>query len=67
MYRFVLLLPDDTPYDPPCLVTNVSDQNVGAEIELQNGDRVSVLGADTAISTHLRALGFNGVLTVEPV
>jgi hypothetical protein len=67
MYRFVLLLPDDTPYDPPCLVTNVVDQDVGDEIRLQNGERARVLEADTAISTHLRALGFNGVLTVEPV
>jgi hypothetical protein len=67
MYRFVLLLPDDSPYDPPCLVTNVSDQDVGAEIELQNGDRARVLETDRAISTHLRALGFSGVLTVEPV
>ena len=67
MYRFVLLLPDDTPYDPPCLVTNDGDQNVGAEIELQNGDRARVLESDTSISTHLRALGFSGVLIVEPV
>ena len=67
MYRFVLLLPDDTPYDPPCLVTTIPEQDVGDEIRLQNGDRARVLESDTAISTHLRALGFNGILTVEPI
>ena len=67
MFRFVLMLPDKRPNDPPCLVTPVADHVVGAEIGLQNGARARVLETDTAIPTHLRALGFSGVLTVQPL
>jgi hypothetical protein len=67
MFRYVLLLADQQPNDPPCLVTPVPNPPVGAEIELANGTRARVLERDTAIHSHMRALGFNGVLTVEPV
>ena len=67
MFRFILLLPDQQANDPPCLVTTVAEHAVGTEVELQTGDKVLVLETDTAISTHLRALGFSGILTVRPV
>jgi hypothetical protein len=67
MFRFVLLLPDETPCDPPCLVTTANHLDVGAEISLVGGTRVRVVESDDAAHTHLRALGFSGVLTVEPL
>ena len=67
MFRYVLLLADQQPNDPPCLVTPVPDPPVGGEIELANGTRARVLDRNTTVHSHMRALGFNGVLTVEPV
>jgi hypothetical protein len=67
MYRFVLLQTDDEPYDPPCFVTPDGDHEIGAEIRLGDGGAARILETNTAIPTHLRALGFSGVFRVEPV
>ena len=67
MYRFVLLLSNDEPYDPPCFVTPVSEHRVGAQIRLKNGRNVRIAATHTATEPHMRALGFSGVFTVEPV
>jgi hypothetical protein len=67
VFRYILLLPDHQSNDPPCLVTPVPDPPVGGEIELANGTRALVLERDTAVHSHMRALGFSGVLTVEPI
>ena len=67
MFRYILLLSDQQPNDPPCLVTPVPSPRVGSEVELADGSRARVLDTNTTVHSHMRALGFSGVLTVEPV
>ena len=67
MFRFILISADDQPYEPPSYVTESEDWSAGDEIVPNNGGIARILDVDTEIHQHLRALGFSGVLTVEPV
>ncbi len=66
MFRFILISPDDQPYEPPSFVTPSDDWSAGDEIVPGNGGIARILDVDTDIHQHLRALGFCGVFTVEP-
>ena len=67
MFRFILISPDDEPYEPPTFLTSSADWSVGDEIAPGHGDNARILDVDTEIHQHVRALGFTGVFTVEPV
>jgi hypothetical protein len=67
MFRFILISPDDQPYEPPSYVSASDDWSAGDEIVPGNGGIARILDVDTEIHQHLRALGFRGVFTVEPV
>ena len=67
MFRFILISSDDQPYEPPSFVTDDAHWAAGDEIVPGHGGIARILDVDTDIHQHLRALGFNGVFTVEPV
>ena len=67
MFRFILISPNDQPYEPPTFLTPTDDWCAGDEIDARHGACARILDVDTDIHQHLRALGFSGVFTVEPV
>ena len=67
MFRYILISPDDDPYEPPAFLTASADWSVGDEIDPGHGGSARILDVDTEIHQHLRALGFRGVITVEPL
>ena len=67
MFRFILISPDDQPYEPPAFLTPTADWSVGDEIDPGDGAHARILDVNMDIHQHLRALGFRGVFTVEPV
>jgi len=67
MFRYILISRDDQPYEPPSFATSDAQWSVGDEIVPGHGGIARILDVNTDIHQHLRALGFNGVFTVEPV
>jgi hypothetical protein len=67
VFRFILISPNDQPYEPPSFVTESADWSPGDEIVPGHGGIARILDVDTSLHQHLRALGFTGVFTVEPV
>ena len=67
MFRFILISRDDEPYEPPSFLTDSAHWSVGDEIAPGHGGNARILDVDTEIHQHVRALGFTGVFTVEPV
>jgi hypothetical protein len=67
VFRYILISPDDQPYEPPAFLTAEHQWSIGDEIEPGNGANARILDVDTDVHQHLRALGFSGVFTVEPV
>ncbi len=65
MFRFILISPDDQPYEPPSFVTASDDWSAGDEIVPASGPIARIVSVDTEIHQHVRALGFRGVFTVE--
>jgi hypothetical protein len=66
VFRYVLMLPDDEPYDPAVFLTAVPNWSVGELITLGAGEQLRVLAIETEIADELLVRGFNGVFTVEP-
>ena len=66
MFRFILISPDNQPFEPPSFLTPSADWSTGDEIVPGHGAIARILDVDTDIHQHLRALGFSGVFTVEP-
>jgi hypothetical protein len=66
VFRYVLMLPDDEPYDPAVFLTAVPNWSVGELITLGAGEQLRVLAIETEIADELLVQGFNGVFTVEP-
>jgi hypothetical protein len=67
VFRYILICPDDQPYEPPSFATTDPEWSVGDEFVPGHGGIARILDVNTEIHQHLRALGFNGVFTVEPV
>ena len=66
MFRFILVTPNDEPYEPPTFFAGTADWSVGDEILPSHGGNARILDVETDLHQHVRALGFAGVLTVEP-
>jgi hypothetical protein len=67
VFRFILISPDDEPYEPPTFLTATAQWSVGDEIAPGHSGNARILDVDTDMHQHVRALGFTGVFTVEPV
>ena len=67
VFRFILISPDDEPYEPPAFSTASAHWSVGDEIVPGHSGHARILDVDTDVHQHVRALGFTGVFTVEPV
>ena len=67
MFRYLLVLPDGEPHDPPSWATVVPNWSVGETIMLGEGEQLRILGIETEIAVELVDHGFNGVFIVEPV
>jgi hypothetical protein len=67
VFRYILISPDDQPYEPPSFVTDDAQWAAGDEIVPGHGNIARIIDVDTDIHQHLRALGFSGVFTVEPI
>ena len=65
MFRFLLVLEDNEPEDPPALVTVVPNWTVGEAFSRGDAARFRILGIETEIAVELVERGFHGVLTVE--
>jgi hypothetical protein len=66
VFRFLLILKDGEPNDPPALVTIVPNWTVGETFTTGRGEQWRILAIDTEISDELVEEGFNGVFTVGP-
>jgi hypothetical protein len=66
VFKFLLVLEDGEPTDPPALVTAVPNWTVGEVFLTGRGDHWRILAIDTNIDEELVEHGFNAVFTVEP-
>jgi len=67
MFRYLLVLANDEPNDPPSWATLVPNWDVGETIMLGEGAQLRILGIETEISAALVDHGFTGIFTVEPL
>jgi hypothetical protein len=67
MFRFLLMLENDEPYDPAVFVTVIPSWSVGDTFLITAHQRLLILAQDFDLSGELVGKGFNAVFTVEPV
>ena len=68
MSKFLLILQDEAENDPPTLVTEIPEWEVGQTfLTGGRGQQLQILAIETEIPEDLIEAGFDGVFTVEPV
>ena len=67
MFRYLLVLPDGEPADPPMFVTAVPTWSVGDVITVGRGDQLRVVAIDDFPHAELVEHDVRAIFTVEPV
>ena len=66
MFRYLLVLPDGEPADPPMFVTAVPTWSVGDVITVGRGDQLRVVAIDDFPHAELVEHDVRAIFTVEP-
>jgi hypothetical protein len=67
VFRFLLRLSDDEPYDPPAYLSLIHNWELDETFTLGDGQQLRIVAIDWEIEQELRDAGFDAIFYVEPL